>query len=543
MRIGLFISVFVILICSCRAVKESRTAGKQSEEPVVADMIRRGAETRRRMESEGCKWSCTFQIPEGARVQLECATTPSCKSISVTFGDKGNTTEDVRIIERDGLWYVAEYGKPIGKFRPYEAVFSYGVVYALLQTGKPRVVSEELMRRARYVSTSNGVALYRAPADSRPDAVVEKSLKTLEESFAALPEGRNRQAIEERIRETRKEFEEGRPIEIDPEAGVVRKFTIPDWFEVIFRGPQWTKVSESTFDVSDVDWKDYNSDPAEGVDPEDLLLISHCRGWSHGMSDRNADCGLLNVKTREYRRVPFVGATAWPGCFLKGRTSVVVLGAESIDGGPLGLYEIDLRTGSNRRLGGGQLRDRLCFSPCLSPDGRTLAYVNADFAAGITLDTQVTLLDLKTDAIRTIGDPLYASHLSWLPSGEGLILANREASTIVRSSQPTICRMDLEGNLTKIRKGDSPLLLEDGKTILFDRNDNEWWTCDLRGKHVKPYAEGMPEAGNPTACPDGKRIAWMVFADRPIPCIGKLKSANLKSITRAPGLWTYPQWR
>ena len=103
--------------------------------------------------------------------------------------------------------------------------------------------------------------------------------------------------------------------------------------------------------------------------------------------------------------------------------------------------------------------------------------------------------------------------------------------------------MDLEGTLTKIRKGDCPVLLPDGKTILFDRKDNEWWTCDLKGQHTEPYAEGMPEVRSPSPSPDGKRVIWMLLSDRPIPCVGKLGSAKLKPITKAPGLWTAPKWR
>ena len=42
-----------------------------------------------------------------------------------------------------------------------------------------------------------------------------------------------------------------------------------------------------------------------------------------------------------------------------------------------------------------------------------------------------------------------------------------------------------------------------------------WQTCDLAGKNVRPFANGLADYGFPSPGPDGKRILWMHFIPAP----------------------------
>ena len=180
----------------------------------------------------------------------------------------------------------------------------------------------------------------------------------------------------------------------------------------------------------------------------------------------------------------------------------------------MGLYEVDLETGENRRLGGALLASGFTLMPALSPDGSTLAVLHKG-AAGRLLETRVCLVDLGTGEARAVGEPHDLAFPSWLPDGKGLVLLLREVadpSDVAGPRTATIARMDLEGRLTRIREGGMPVLLNDGKTILFqDTKARTWQACGLDGGDPRPYAGGLPGYGFPSPAPDGKRIIMMRF--------------------------------
>jgi hypothetical protein len=141
------------------------------------------------------------------------------------------------------------------------------------------------------------------------------------------------------------------------------------------------------------------------------------------------------------------------------------------------------------------------------------------------------------------------AYLSWLPDGKGLILVDRgvsDPSNLTRPTTDTIARMDLGGRLTKIREGTMPVLLDHGKTILFeDLKSRAWQTCGLDGENLKPYAGGLIGYGFPSPAPDGRRIIMMQFRKgvAPVPTILPIGGAEGKPAIAAPGLWTLPAWR
>ena len=104
-------------------------------------------------------------------------------------------------------------------------------------------------------------------------------------------------------------------------------------------------------------------------------MIAHSGIWRPGMKASDTDGRLLDLRTGRYRRIPFQEGTSLPGCFLKGRTEVAISGVDPF-AGVFGLYEVDLKTGENRRLGGERLASGFTLMPALSPDGKTLAVLH-----------------------------------------------------------------------------------------------------------------------------------------------------------------------
>ncbi len=148
-----------------------------------------------------------------------------------------------------------------------------------------------------------------------------------------------------------------------------------------------------------------------------------------------------------------------------------------------------------------------------------------------------------------MGEPRDMAFLSWLPDGKGLVLLHREVadpSDVTSPRTDTIARMDLGGRLTKIREGSSPVLLNDGKTILFqDTKSHTWQTCGLDGGDTKPYAGGLSGYGFPSPAPDGRRILMMHVRQglAPEPTILPIGGSEGKPAFTVPGLWATPAWR
>ncbi len=123
--------------------------------------------------------------------------------------------------------------------------------------------------------------------------------------------------------------------------------------------------------------------------------------------------------------------------------------------GVMGLYEIDLKTGVNRGLGGDLLANGISLFPSLSPDGKTVVVSHKGTTGGI-LDVQICLVDLATGNARIVGEPLDTGPVCWFPDGKFLLLADRKSIDVSKPALSTIYRMDLEGRLTKLARGCEP---------------------------------------------------------------------------------------
>jgi Tol biopolymer transport system component len=213
------------------------------------------------------------------------------------------------------------------------------------------------------------------------------------------------------------------------------------------------------------------------------------------------------------------------------------------EGSTLAIYEVNLKTRANRRLGGEAMARGMTLLPVLSPDGKTLAALHKELGSGNILDCQIVLIDVASGAPRTIGPKMDVAYLNWMPDGKGLVFLKRETSPD-GSNAETICRMTMDGSISAIGPGRDPVVLPDGR-VLFSANDR-WKTCDLDGKNVQPFASGLRDYAFPSPAPDGKRIMMtQKSANGPLPTILPIGQSSGQPVFRTlpPGLWTLPAWQ
>ena len=457
---------------------------------------------------------------------------------------QGRRQEFARITQKEGHWYVKE-GRKAGKYRWFEAPLDVPTAYVYLMRSEPRFIADPADTRfGTFDGERNGIATYRSPV---PDAQ-RKQLENAIAEFDKFTKQKSGRAVKpettKSIDAARNLLAKGISTEVELQSGLVVRYGAPERRAEI-AGFRWHQVDPQDFVTDGTTWDDYTDDPTAG-DRQDLIMIGHCGIWRPGMPSPEADGRLLNVKTGRFRRVPYHGGMSLPGCFTKDRSHVVVTGFDTASG-VLGLYEIDLQTGVNRQLGGDLLATGFSLFPSLSPDGKTVAVLHR----GATEERDTGIPDVPCgpddrerrshwEPRRDFGPP------SWLPDGKGLLVADRKSIDASKPPLSTICRLDLEGRLTATREGTAPVVLGDGKRILFeDPESQSWKTCDLEGRNVEVYAGGMKGYAFPAPSPDGKQLLMMRFrtGHAPEPMIFPLGQSEGKPATTTPGLWKHPAWR
>src|SRR5207249_4801446 len=168
-------------------------------------------------------------------------------------------------------------------------------------------------------------------------------------------------------------LERGLSLKVELKSGVVvdlanaqRRRSLSDlkWLE---------RAEEKELAAPEGRWIDMTGDPTAG-DPGERVMLGHNGLWRVGLPKGELDARLLDLKSGALRRIPYRGAQSIPGCYSKDRTKVFVTGLTEESG--FGLFEIDLKTGTNRPLGGKLLESGFNFFPTLSPDGKMLAAIH-----------------------------------------------------------------------------------------------------------------------------------------------------------------------
>ncbi len=235
------------------------------------------------------------------------------------------------------------------------------------------------------------------------------------------------------------------------------------------------------------------------------------------------------------------------GCFSKDRLSVIVSAMDPTTS-VMGLYQINLRTGENKRLGGTALATGITMGAALSPDGTRVVVSHKDGNESI-LRWRIAVVNLQTNETKLIGEAMDVAFLSWAPDGQSIVLLRREDNGDPNKvPDSTIVRMDLSGNLTPVRRGRDPVVLGDGRILFLDTSDSLWKTCAITGEDVKTVGDGLKDYFFPSPSPDGKRLMMMhkntsTPTAAPTAEIIDLATGAATPLKLPAGLWTMPSWK
>lgn len=182
--------------------------------------------------------------------------------------------------------------------------------------------------------------------------------------------------------------------------------------------------------------------------------------------------------------------------------------------------------------------------PVASPSGDLLA--DAQIGVGEGLKSQIHVIDLKSGQSKPVGSPMDFAMLNWHPQGDSLICMVREPGPN-DSEIASLCKVTLDGKVTKLCRGRFPEVLPQERRILFEDDDDKerpFKTCDLDGKDIQVFGNGFKGFGFASASPDG-RLIMIKFSKTasPQPCLVDMKSFEVKPLKLGPGMWSRPKWR
>ncbi|MBM81391.1 MAG: hypothetical protein CMJ78_12485 [Planctomycetaceae bacterium] len=524
---------------------ESSGGQDQSTPPskvTPAELIAAGERTSKSLPDGSYRWVARHEL-KAAHAEVEILRTPVMRRISIDFILGQNRSTLITIIERDGFWYCTQQ-KSNTKYKPYEAVLELPIFYHLLARSEINVVTEANAEQLKGATSEvdDDVVTLLTPL---PDAM-RRQLEGLIAGVSQLPPDKIPPQQKAQIAQMEQMLERGFEMKVERSSGIVLQAGMVGKRTWIIDFEDVEQPDPASFSVSDQEWEDHSA-PISTKEMADVMMISHAKSWRPGMPKQDMDVYLLNINSGEMRRVPFQLGLATMGCFSPKRNTVFISGHVQ-DGGYVGLFEIDLNNGDHRQLGGEMLQTGVALGPTLSPDGKTLAICRVETGQDI-ISSQVVLIDVKTGDAKPIGERLEISHLNWLPDASGLVIESSESVDPTKPSKSTICRMDLDGTITAIRKGDRPLLVNAPEpAILFyqeTEQGNVVMLCDLDGKNERQLADGLKRHGFGTVSPDGKRIAMMKFTEKegPRPVIIDLATGKSTTIAVGAGLWSLPRWK
>jgi hypothetical protein len=498
--------------------------------PDPAELARTSAETHLKFSSSAASWTMRFELESGAVVEVATLWGRGVRRLVLSARGPQGASELCRIIERGDFWYRLE-GNAAGKYRPYEAPMRLPTAHLFLTRADVRMASREFIQSLTFESIADGIATYRMPM---PRALREQLESTLKEAEAAGKEIPGADRARELIKK-------GQAVRIELATGLIVQAGTPKLRQTLV-GFRWLdKVDDAEFAVDGRAWEDHTGDPTAG-NRDELILAGHNGFWQPGGATGDTELRLVNLENGEIRRVPYAGSNAMPGCFTRDRGKVIVSGLT--EEGSLLPFEINLKTGANRRLGGKGIESGFALFPAISPDGKQVVLLHKDQTTAV-LESHVTVIDLASGESRRIGKPMDTAFVSWPADGKGLLLIRRTFVAMDKPSKATICRMDLDGKLTDVRPGDQPLLLDGARMLFRDAETDEWKTSDLEGKAEALFAEGARGFMQPAVSPDGKRVMMVKARAGREPWL-MIFAPGEKEPRRAfesDGLWIYPAWR
>lgn len=540
------------------AIAVSGSAAPFPDQAAVCEQIAEAIErTSKRRETDVLSWRTKIDLGNGNSAVVETVKAPSARRISCEIAVKGGEKQKLlEIIERGNRWYVtARDGAYV--CRPYEALLPTSLAYRIIARADLQTVADAMLLSAssELESVDGSVAKFLIPFDASQRAAIESQLLWIDQELPAAEAGTAGKLRLKRAYLHDLHKNGGEVLEVSLEYGYLLT-TVDNGLEATVDDLAWVSEPDATaFDVNHADWEDRTGKLLvdREADRSDVIMISHAPIWRVGMPGPEPDLMLASLATGELRRVPHSRGAALAGCFSKDRSRVFVIGV-GLSGRLSELVEVDLRAGEQRSVADATNWRGMLVSAALSPDGRTLAVVDAgvkvfspaDSSATDVIGNQINLVDLETGQVRPIGKLMDVAFLNWIPDGSGFIARRSFHEPGSKFDVKKLIRIGLDGKVAELRAGDFPALIENGtKMIYVNPESHEWFTCDLNGQNSKLFNGGMKEYSFPVASPQGDRLVMMYY-DRdtgPRPHVIDVNTGKATPVPVGPGLWAMPEWK
>lgn len=542
-RFSLTNCLIVLLITSSLP----RLAPAKDKAPSADDIRAAALRTQARVLERGAAWTA-IHTAGGTEIRVDVVRTPLVRCWTTSTGSE----PIVKVVERDGVWLVDEMGTSYLS-RPHEFPFKLPSL-AIFQNRSDLMLMIEADAQAvgKFNGREGNIAHFRAPMAPEGQRMAKGFLAQIEQFEKQDPGGiARRPELKAQAAALRDALENGLPIDVDVEhgfltsSGNLKMSTRIENFRWLdgdaAENPPEANVGKGAR-------RDLSGGPLAGkANLDDLVMVLHAPLWEGGEAKPDADGRIWNIKTGQMWRIAVPGSDGTlPGCFLRGRRSIVV----SAVFGETGAFvpcEVNLDTLAVRKLGGDALASGITMGPVLSPDGKTFAVFHADLGRGV-MSKQIHLIDLATGAARPIGKPFDATEVCWDPDGRSLFVERVEPSRPGVPGPRSICRMTLDdGTITVFREHASdPVVLAAQKRVLFrDEAGGIWQTCGLDGKDVQPFGDGLSDYFFPTLSPDGKRVMMMRKDPKrgPSPHVIDISDPTPHRVPTTPGFYGTPAWR
>ncbi len=510
--------------------------------PTTAELVAKGDVTVTQIAKEGRAWTTQIDMRQGSVVSVE----------RISRGDEGKWRFSIdgashldlgEIVQKKGIWYVNQRGRK-EKYRPFEAVMDAPSMYLWLKQSELRVLAA-MPRGALALGEEGGKLVAREPL---PPATKEQLTSVLAQANAMMAKDPVANA---KYAPVMKAIEDlvlhGIRYEIDPESGVITQISNAK-MEITVRGLRsLTKADETQLDVADDGYEDRTGPIA--ADMNDVTMIWHCSYWRPGRPLPDMDVMLLNVKTGAERRLPLTGADAMPGCFSGDRRTAWVSGLDLTDG-RMRPVSVNIKTAVNTLVAGKEGETGSTVGIARSWDGKYLCFSHKDFSKEKILNVEVVVKNLATGEEKTVGPSADYGPVTW-GAGDVIILVRRDAVDLNdpvaanKVAPAKICSMDLTGKVTELVAGHQAVVVDSGKTILF-QEDKVWSRCDLDGKNVAKIGDGLAKCNFATASPDGSRVLMMDYGEPekgPRPVVVDWKTGTMEKVPVGEGIWAMPAWR
>ncbi len=529
-------SIILALVLSGSAATAEATVPAAPDLKEVAEAAKK---TQARMKQEACSWRCVFTRNAPGQIIVDVMRTPKMRRMMVSTAAGTDRRRILTIIERNGAWYVTQFGGlgGRGKYRPFEVPLKMTTLYLYLLRAELKFVSPDAAENmgGSYEGTHKGEATYRIPLPKKVRRQLAGMVMDFEAAAKIKPEILKDPKRRAMLAEIKTLLVRGAPTRVDLARGTLVEFG-SQRLRTRVENFQWLKQTKKREFAIAGDWEDMSGDPTR-------VNLSRTVIFGHAASQTEPDNVLLDLKTGRFRRIPFRGAVSLSGCFLKGRKKVVVAGTNMLEGS-VGLYEVDLSSGANRRLGGELLSAGFSLFPVLSPDGKSLAVYHRAAGQNI-MEVQVCLVNVASGEGSRLGKTMSCAHLAWSTDGKSLLMTVRKGGDILNPSKDLVGRMDMEGKVAELRVGSRPMALPGGKAILFLDDDGLWKTCDLDGKNARQFGDGFKGCSTPTLSPDGKEMIMMRGNPRKglQPVVVDMKTRTARALKMPQGQWLFPSWK